>query len=394
MADSMFGSLLNMLDKRSIGDVAHALGQPEQSVSRGMETSVAALLGGLASKSDDSGFLRRIMDMASGTSGPVSWGQTAAGLMDPNSPLISAGKRLVPAIFGGAEKDVTNAMGRESGLSAGVMSTLLSVAAPVVMSFLGKMVHDGGLTMGSLGGLLQKESGTIRNALPAGVSRLIWPATAATATATATVSPVVAQEVQRESSFNWLPVLALCGLGLGLLWWLSPSKKPVVPSVAMGTANRIAEPLPTPTAKTVCSVPAGVTLPQGGVAARFLDYVQGTGTNANTWFGIDGVVFDSGSAKLKPGAQTQLDNFAAILANCPSVHINVAGFTDSKGNAEGNRRLSENRAKTVVARLESKGIPSSRLSTEGHGEDYPVADNGTEEGRAQNRRAAIQVTQK
>lgn len=393
MADSMFGSLLNMLDKRSIGDVAHALGQPEQSVSRGMETSVAALLGGLASKSDDSGALRRIMDMASGTSGPVSWAQTAAGLMDPNSPLIAAGKRLVPAIFGGAERDVTNAMGRESGLSAGAMSTLLSVAAPVVMSFLGRMVHDGGLTMGSLGGLLQKESGTIRNALPASVSRLIWPGTAATATAT--VSPVVAQEVQRERSFNWLPVLALCGLGLGLLWFLSPSKKPVVPSVAMGTANRLAEPLPMPKT-TVCSVPAGITLPQGGVAERFLEFVQGpdTKTGANTWFGIDGVVFDSGSAKLKPGAQAQLDNFATILTNCPSVHINVAGFTDSKGNAEANLRLSENRAKTVVARLESKGVPSSRLSAQGHGPDFPVADNDTAEGRAQNRRTAIQVTQK
>jgi outer membrane protein OmpA-like peptidoglycan-associated protein len=393
MSDSMFGSLLNMLDKRSIGDVAHALGQPEQMVSKGMESSIAALMGGLASKAEDTGALRRIMDLASSTTGPVSWAQTAAGLTDPNSPIIAAGKRFLPAIFGGTEKDVTNAIGREAGLSSGAMSTLLSMAAPVVISFLGKMVRDGGLTMSGLSGLLQKESSTIQNALPPGVSRLIWPGTERVATATA--SPVIAQEVTRESSFSWLPVLALCGLGLGLLWFLTPSRKPVVPSVALGTANRIAEPLPA-APKTVCSIPSGITLPQGGAAARFLEFVQtpDSRVTSNSWFGMDEVVFDSGSATLKPEARAQLDNFAAILTNCPSVHINVAGYTDSKGNPAANQRLSENRAKNVVARLESKGVPSSRLGIEGHGEEYPVADNETAEGRAQNRRAAIQVTQK
>jgi outer membrane protein OmpA-like peptidoglycan-associated protein len=391
----MFGSLLNMLDKHSIGDVAHALGQPEQSVSRGMESSIAALLGGLASKAEDTGALRRIMDVASSTTGPVSWAQTAAGLADPNSPLIAAGKRLLPAIFGGSERDVTSAMGREAGLSSGVMGTLLSMGAPVVMSFLGKMVRDGGLTMSGLGGLLQKESSTIQNALPTSVSRLIWPATATT-TATATASPVVAQEVQRESSFNWLPVLALCGLGLGLLWFLTPSRRPVAPTAALGTANRMAEPVTTPAPKTVCAIPATVILPQGGAAARFLEFVQtpDAKTGTNTWFGIDGVAFDSGSAKLKPEGRAQLDNYAAILTNCPSVHINVAGFTDSKGNPASNQRLSENRAKAVVAQLESKGVPADHLSIEGHGEESPVADNATSEGRAQNRRAAILIVQK
>ena len=271
MSDSMFGSLLNMLDKHTVGDVAQALGQPEQSVARGMETSIAAIMGGLASKSEDSGALRRILDTVSSIPGPVSWSQIAGSVTDPNSSLMAMGKRIVPSLFGNNEKTVTSGISRESGLSSGAISTLLSMAAPVVMSFISKQVRDGGMTMSGLGSMLQRESASIRSALPAGLSELFWPGTA---TAAATASPVVAQAVQRETSFNWLPVLAIAGLGLGLLWFLGHARRPrieqVVPSVAVGTASRIATPVP----KTVCTMPANVNLPQGGAAARLLSFVQ------------------------------------------------------------------------------------------------------------------------
>jgi len=72
MSDSMFGSLLNMLDKHTVGEVATALGQPQASVARGMESSIAATLGGLAGKSEDPGALRKILDMVPSTSGAIS----------------------------------------------------------------------------------------------------------------------------------------------------------------------------------------------------------------------------------------------------------------------------------------------------------------------------------
>ena len=165
MSDSMFGSLLNSLDKGTIGQVAQSLGQPEQSVARGMETSIASLLGGLASKSEDTGALRRILDTVSGASEPISWSQLASGVTDPNSPILSMGKRILPALFGSSERTVTGAIGRESGLPSGAITTLLTMAAPVVMSFISKQVRDSGMTMSSLGALLQRESATIRSAL-------------------------------------------------------------------------------------------------------------------------------------------------------------------------------------------------------------------------------------
>jgi len=271
------------------------------------------------------------------------------------------------------------------------------MAAPVVMSFLNKQIRDGKVTMGGLGGLLQRESATIRSSLPSGLSKLFWPG-AATAGAT-TASPVIAQAVQKERSLNWLPVLAIAALGIGLLWFLTHARRPSVAEVippsqpAAGTANRLATP---PVPNAVCSLPSSVVIPEGGSAARLLAFVQNPDAKpgADTWFNMDQVVFDTGSATLRPESQQQLDHIAAVLTSCPSVHLDIAGYTDSVGSAESNMRLSLNRAKAVVAQLVSKGVSPDRLTIQGYGKEYPVAENSSEEGRAQNRHAAMRVTQK
>jgi outer membrane protein OmpA-like peptidoglycan-associated protein len=90
----------------------------------------------------------------------------------------------------------------------------------------------------------------------------------------------------------------------------------------------------------------------------------------------------------------QLNNIATVLTNCASVHLDIAGYTDNVGSAESNLRLSQNRAKTVVAQLVGKGVSPDRLTTEGYGEEDAVADNSTEQGRAQNRRVAMRVSRK
>jgi OOP family OmpA-OmpF porin len=116
--------------------------------------------------------------------------------------------------------------------------------------------------------------------------------------------------------------------------------------------------------------------------------------DATTWFNFDQLVFDTGSATIRPESQAQLNNVAAILTNCPSVHLQIAGYTDNVGSAEQNRRLSRNRANSVIAQLVSKGASPDCLTAEGYGEEYPVAGNASEESRAQNRRVAMRVTQK
>ena len=74
-----------------------------------------------------------------------------------------------------------------------------------------------------------------------------------------------------------------------------------------------------------------------------------------------------------------------------SCQIQIEGHTDNVGSAADNQKLSENRAKAVVSYLNSKGISPGRLLAKGYGATKPVADNTTEEGRAQNRRTELKI---
>jgi len=75
----------------------------------------------------------------------------------------------------------------------------------------------------------------------------------------------------------------------------------------------------------------------------------------------------------------------------PKANFNIEGHTDSAGAAAPNQRLSDRRAKAVLDYLGSHGVSYSRLSSVGYGEDYPIADNSTRAGRAQNRRVEIKL---
>lgn len=395
--ESVFASLLNTVDRRAINGVAHALGQPEQAVSRGMESCIAALLGGLASKSNDPSALRRILDIVPSSAGAVSWPQIAGSVGDPDSSLMAASKHLLPALFGAGENNVTNGISRSSGLPLGATSTLLAMAGPVVMSFIGKLIRDGVVNVNGLANLLQRDSPSIRGALPATVSETFWPDTARVATA----SPVVAQTVQKEKSSSWvLPALvAAAAVAVGLSWLLNHTHRPTVPMTATpvrplptGSASRLSAPAPSP----ACTLPASVTIPEGGVESRLLAFLQNPGSRMQetTWFSIDQLKFDTGSANGHRESQAQLSNIAAILKNCPNVRMTIAGYTDNVGSADANMRLSQNRANSVLSQLVSMGVARDRLTAEGFGEENPIADNSTDAGRSQNRRVALCVTEK
>jgi outer membrane protein OmpA-like peptidoglycan-associated protein len=398
MADSLFTSLRGMLDSRCVGELAGRLGESEHSVSRGMQSSIAAVLGGLASKSEDASALRKILDLAPSASGNVSWSQMASNVSDPNSPLISGGKRLLSGLFGNTESNVVSALSADSGLRPGSTAALLTIAAPLVLNFISRRMLSEGISIGGLGDLLNREIPAIRSALPAGLSRQFWPLAPIVET-----PQVVAQTVEREkSSWGWIiGPLALAGILLGGFWLFTHTQKTVtaqLDSMATGTANRIAERPADLGTFVERTLPNNVTLniPEKGVETRLVAFIEAPGAMPDkaAWFNFDRLVFDTGSATLRPESQEQVDNIAAILVAYPKVKLKIGGYTDNIGDRQTNLQLSRERANTVVAELVRRGISADRLTAEGYGEEYPVADNSVEAGRAENRRVAMRVTEK
>ncbi len=101
------------------------------------------------------------------------------------------------------------------------------------------------------------------------------------------------------------------------------------------------------------------------------------------------IKFDTGKADIKPESQGSIDQIASLLKLMAGLKVNIEGHTDNVGTPESNKKLSEERAKSVMAAVVAKGIAANRMTAVGQGQDKPVADNRKEEGRALNRRVEV-----
>lgn len=105
-----------------------------------------------------------------------------------------------------------------------------------------------------------------------------------------------------------------------------------------------------------------------------------------------GILFNTNSSTLSAAAKQSLTEFAEQMKDLPDTDITVYGHTDNTGTAAVNEKVSKQRADAVSSHLQSKGIAASRITAEGKSFNEPVADNGTAEGRAQNRRVEVFIT--
>jgi len=103
------------------------------------------------------------------------------------------------------------------------------------------------------------------------------------------------------------------------------------------------------------------------------------------------VHFKTSSAEIDTKHTSQLEKFANFMNDNQAYRAVISGHTDSRGSAEMNKKLSLARAESVKNDLANRGVDSSRITTAGHGEEQPVADNTTAEGRALNRRIEAQL---
>lgn len=104
-----------------------------------------------------------------------------------------------------------------------------------------------------------------------------------------------------------------------------------------------------------------------------------------------GVYFDTAKYNINAASQVNLDKLAGVLSEYVDTNVLVVGHTDSVGAEESNMLLSKRRAQAVSSYFTTKGISSGRLTTNWYGEQTPVGDNATPEGRAKNRRVNIVI---
>ncbi len=158
-------------------------------------------------------------------------------------------------------------------------------------------------------------------------------------------------------------------------------------------APPVAQPIVSPVAEVVAPADgdadgiadASDLCPQSAAGAQ----VDALGCEVDAAIVLRGVNFLTDSDQLTEQSLTILDGVAATLTANPDIRVQVTGHTDSQGEDVYNKDLSQRRAASVVNYLVGKGVASDNLQPAGFGEEQPVADNGTAEGRAKNRRVEL-----
>jgi outer membrane protein OmpA-like peptidoglycan-associated protein len=186
-----------------------------------------------------------------------------------------------------------------------------------------------------------------------------------------------------------------------------PTPAPEPPKVVEAPAPT---PAPEPAPVVVAAAPTAVAgpdgmmrmaLPSGPEITYATDGLEGKLVNflvdpakvvdKNVWFDFDRLQFETGSTRLKTESKAQIDNVVEIMKAFPASVLKIGGYTDNVGDPVNNKKLSDDRAKVVAAAIVGAGIDGKRIEAEGYGEEHPIGDNSTPEGRAKNRRTALSV---
>lgn len=412
-------NLLDLVKDQVSGHLAKQassfLGESESSVTSALGGIMPALLGSAIQKSSTASGAQGLMDIIGkldlGSLGNIS-GLFGGGASNVNG-LLNSGGGIVDALLGNKSGGVIDLITGLSGMKSGSTSSLLKMAAPFLMSIIGNQIKGKGLS--ALTDLLGGQKSFVNAALPSGLGSLLNFADFGSAPK---VNTNINTSVPSSGGNNWLKWLLPVLLGAAVLYWLSTKgcgKKAVEATTdaieavdstanqAMDAAGAAADSLGAAVSKLFSyKLSSGFELvgaAADGIESKLITAIEAAGPVADkadptAWFNFDRLLFDTGKATLQASSQEQLKNIAEVLKAFPKVKLKVGGYTDNVGDSKSNLRLSTDRAFNVVAELEKLGVEKGRLAPEGYGDKFPVGDNTTEEGRQQNRRIAVRITEK
>ena len=394
ITSSILDALTRSLGSAAFAKAAGTYRESEPAVTKAFTVAVASVLAPLVARAADSAFLSRLIGMVRDVPADVT-------LLDEPDRLFSRSVSSVEEtgpvamlrslVFGGNTQTITNAISNASGVKPSTAASLFSVALPTVLGYLSRLVTRENLDAAGLGRRLAAERTPLVAVLPAGLGSMLSTgddrvAAHAGVDTSHVPYPKADVEPERKGSGAWIAAAVLGLFALGALYALlgRPASEPAGTPGAIGTAGYIARVLPDGT---------NLRFPAGSTEARFLAFIEAnTPVDGETWYEFDRITFETDAATLRPQSREQLSNVAAILKAYPPVRLKIGGYTDNSGDAAANLRLSQARAETVMTELANMGVARSRLEAEGYGDQHPIADNATQEGRARNRRVALRAT--
>jgi len=430
MSFNLIDEAKSLLPSDLISRAATSLGETESGIQRAVNGSIPTVLSGLLNQSSTAGS-SGILEMVRNASGSNILGNLS-GLLSGGS-LSGIGATVMGwlrSLFGDRLSSVTNSLASFAGIKPSSASSVMSLTAPAVLGSVGNYVRENNLSAPGLGSFLIAQKNSILNAIPSGFNLAGALGLSSLSDIGGRISSTVSSAgnyavntVKKTGGTRWLWFLLLL-LGAGLLIWLftrKPAPKeeaaPVVTDTTAATTPSVATApvtvkgkVDTVTGNFIYDVGEMITidLPNNGgqlnvgrysTEARLVEFLKDPNAVVDTvngnWFDFTNVRFKTGSSTITDDSHTQLKNLVAIIKAFPHATFKVGGYTDNTGDAAANLSLSQKRADAVAAAILKQGANKAQISkAEGYGQEHPVGDNSTADGRAMNRRVSVRVKSK
>ncbi len=413
MTTSLIDSVMNLATPDLTSRIASSLGEATDGVSSALAGGLNAMLLGVLGKTADPSAMRSVFNLVTD---PANDGRVldnpAALVGAPEGAMSSLGGQFLSNVFGARGTAVNDVLARTSGLRVESISSLMRLAAPLLLGVLGKRARDGGLNAASFTRLFEDERDSIENAAPPGVAGALGLAEPVAAESYAG-EPIYEEEGRVEQpSRVYAPEEQTTGLR-----WMWPALVALA-AIALFLGTRAKHRAPAPVADTttarsraaageVAELSSGIvqlrlpndnvlSVPASSAEAKLVAFLNDSTRSADdtSWIVLDRVHFETNSAKIDPDAEAQAKNISDILKAYPHAVAKIGGYTDSTGSDAANLRLSRSRAESAQASVEHNGLAATRVTAEGFGSKDPVAPNSTDDGKAQNRRVALLVISK
>jgi outer membrane protein OmpA-like peptidoglycan-associated protein len=369
--------------------VSGVIGETPAATEKAFGAAVPAILAGAAERASTPTGAEGLLSM-------ITQGGYSGGLLDTlgsqlgvesSSRLMQAGARIISSLFGGHREALTDTVASAAGMRRGSVTSLLSLAAPIVMSVLGKQIASRGLDATGLISLLGGQRDAIMALVPGGLAGLLGgPAPRAIP------DEPVEFDRRRPSLWGW-PLLAAILAGVALLFLFARGRDPEVATPALPTPGAQA-PAASIRQSTSLALPDGRTLSvnRGGFLDQLNGFLAGkVSGDLPRRFVFDDLNFEPGTTTLTTPSRATVEALGSVLKGYPAVQVSLEGHTDSTGDAVANKKLSLDRAEGVKAMLAQAGVAADRISVAGYGQERPVASNDTDDGRAANRRTELVV---
>jgi outer membrane protein OmpA-like peptidoglycan-associated protein len=397
MSITLIDAVKSVFTDPLIAKFSTLLGETEGNTRKAVNGAIPMILTSILQKAAYTEGATKIYDLSKQAAGSDLYGHihelnVSSGGLSAGSALLTKGGGFARELLTDRTDAVVKEISRYAGVTMSSASFVTGVVSFAALDSVGRNIANANLDVKGMVAWLAIQRDTVIHAIPGGlqVKQALgidhYP------------GDKVAKDTRRTSLFVILALIVI----LVVLFFGYRSCNQSSATNTTNTADTLPPPPPQKNAGPVQdTLPNGsvITVDNGGTEDRLIGFLNDPNAKIDSkngnWFDFTRVNFASKSPDLLLESETQLKNIVAILNAFPKAKIKIGGFSDNTGDSVDNVKLSQQRADNVLAKLKELGAKGSQLTgAKGYGPDMPIGDNGTEAGRALNRRMSIEVKDK